>query len=189
MGEQTDFERDYLGDQIGWAVRELIPPKRELYKLDQALMRALPRAIARTVALIKFNRGWLPEKGDPLEMYNEFSKKMGGVYLERFADGHHINTLVMDSVGLPIKIHSRAYQEGQRETIMQWGKQVSWAQTINDRTRLGQQIHSEDAVEAASILQLQTEITKFEEALKPRFIKRGFPLPPALDARPTINTK
>lgn len=170
-------ERDLIGDQIGWSVRELIPPKKELYKLDQALMRALPRPIARAVALIRFNRGWLPEKGDPLEIYNEFSKQMGGLYLEKFANRHHINTLVMQSVGLPIKIHSHIYQEGQRETIMQWKKQVSWAQTINERSQLGEQIHSDDVIEAASILQLQTEIIKFGEALKPRFIKRGLPFP------------
>ena len=62
-------------------------------------MRTLPRPIARVIALIRFNHGWLPEIGKPDEAYYEMLKGFCQKYLNDFGQRHSVNTLLIPTSG------------------------------------------------------------------------------------------
>lgn len=176
MTEITN-ERDYIGDQIGAAVRKIAPPSQELKNIDRAIMRALPKPIARTVALVRFNHGWLPETGDPSRRFNNMSKALGTFYIDKYGKQHHANTLLMPIVGEPLRVHTTEFQEGDSETTMRWDRQVQWAEQTQSQSAKGELSTADDLVEAKAILTVHAELWKTFEQLKPDYIKCGLPFP------------
>lgn len=177
MDEKGEETRDLIGDQIGWSVRQILPPTSELKTLDKKIMRSLPRPIARIVALIRFNRGWLPEMGQPDKAYYEMITGFCRLYLNEFGQRHEINTLLIPTQGDPIKVQLEDFPEGQKEKSFKWDKQVEYALRIRERKGTGEIISSADLKEAETILYIQSEMTKLFEHLKPQFVKRGLPFP------------
>lgn len=114
--------RDYLGDQIGWAVRQITPPTRELKKIDRALMKALPRPLARAVARIRFNKGWLPETDHPDRLFNSLSVSLGQFYITKYGSARRINTLIMPGIDSLFSVHAESFGENQREISLRWDK-------------------------------------------------------------------
>ena len=157
MNEIKD-ERDYIGDQIGASVRKIAPPSKELNKIDSIIMRSLPKPIARALALIRFNYGWLPEIGDPSRLFNSMSKALGTSNLDRYGNQHHANTLLMPVIGEPLRVHSAKFQEGDHETTLRWDKQVQWAEQARIRSESGEMLSENELVEAGMILAVHSEL-------------------------------
>jgi len=172
-----DNERDYLGDQIGWAVRQQLPPTPQLRKIDKKIMQSLPRFLRRPIALLRFERGWLPETGNPLAFYTKTVTAWIQAYLNDYSQLQNVNTITLRIISDPIKIHSSSFTEGTKEVSVHWENQVKWAQDINQRRADGEQIIPMDENESCAILTLQNEMIKLREQLKPFFVKRGLPFP------------
>lgn len=184
MGENTD--RDYIGEQIGWSVRKILPPTPQINKIDKLIMRSLPKPVARVVALLRFEKGWLPETGNPSRMFTEMSRSLGSLYLDELYKGGIANTVLMPAIGEPLRIHSKTYKEGDKEVTLDWKNQVSWAQEIKNRSQKGEQIQVTDLVESDNILSINQKLGESLERSKSDFVKRGLPLPelPKIDLKP-----
>jgi hypothetical protein len=174
---ENNNERDYIGDQIGSAVRKITPPSQELKNIDRTIMRALPKPIARAVALVRFNNGWLPETGDPSRLFNDMSKALGTFYIDKYGKQHQANTVLMPIVGEPLRIHTTEFKEGDHETTLRWDRQVQWAAQTQERSTQGESIQTDDLIESQTILSLHSELWRTFEKLKPDYIKSGLPFP------------
>ncbi|MBI5614189.1 hypothetical protein HY947_04660 [Candidatus Gottesmanbacteria bacterium] len=140
-------------------------------------MRALPRPIARAVALIRFNNGWLPETGDPSNLFNDLSEALGTYYIDMYGKQHQANTVLMPTVGEPLHVHTSDYIEGNHETTLRWDRQVQWAARTHERSIQGELILADDLIESQTILSVHSELWKTFEQLKPDYIKSGLPFP------------
>jgi hypothetical protein len=176
-------KRDLVGDQMGWAVRQIMPPTPELRKIDKFIMKALPRPIARAVALIRFNQGWLPEVGDPEILYTEVTKSFGQQYLDQYAEKRRINTMSMPSVGQPLVTHTSNFREGQKEYRIDWNKQINWAAALFERMKSGESLSTDDIKESTYLLLLNRELQNTFDLVKPQFEKRGLPFPQLVDTK------
>jgi hypothetical protein len=173
----AEDNRDLLGDQMGYAVNTLLPPAPELRAIDRTIMRSLPRPIARAIALIRFNRGWLPDAGDPEGFYTEFTDQLGKLYLESYGDKKKANTLLMPGFGNMIKVHAKEFETGAKELPLRWDKQVDWANRTIEKTTTEGSVLSEEIKEATLIQEIQTNLASTFEMLKPQYVKRGLPFP------------
>ncbi|MCL4359783.1 hypothetical protein M1555_00815 [Patescibacteria group bacterium] len=183
----AEGDRDYLGDQIGWAVRQMLPPTPELRKIDRAIMTILPRPIARLIALFRFEHGLLPTSDDPTRMIDRLSNALGANYADTYGSRHRFNTVVMPGIADPMRAHTPDFHEGEKEMAIRWEKQVSWAQTIIERVAAGEILISvDDRVEASTILITQSKIEDVIEKSKPEFVKRGLPFPDRLLERDVV---
>lgn len=181
MQDNASETRDLIGDQIGWSARQLMPPTPELRKLDRAFMKALPLNLRRTVALFRFNKGWLPEIGNPDEAYYGMLTVFCRQYLTDFGQKYGINTLLVPTSGNPLKIQPEDFPKDTKEKTLRWDKQVEWANKwankIREHKETGEDINIDNLKEAEVILYIQGEMTNFFESLKTQFIKRGLRFP------------
>ena len=140
-------ERDFAGDQIGWSVRQIIPPAPELKRLDKKIMSLLPLPIRRWVALQRFYRGWLPKPNvDPLTLYKKHVVLMGTQYFDQFSqrNGIKTNTMLILVNDEPVRVHNFEFKEGDREVLCLWKNKLGWAETIEQRRIAGKTISTTD---------------------------------------------
>jgi hypothetical protein len=179
----AEGDRDLIGDQMGYAVSEMLSPNKSLRELDRKIMRSLPRPLARAIVLFRYEHHLLPEpQFNPQEAYEEFLSRMGKAYLDQCGNKHpSINTIVFDETH-PIKTHKENWKDGDQEVVFHWQKQFEWAKGIKENS-MGKSI--DEQTEAEAILLYQREISGFyNNYLKPVFTKRGLPYPitPNLDS-------
>jgi hypothetical protein len=179
----AEGDRDLIGDQMGYAVSEMLSPNKSLRELDRKIMRSLPRPLARAIVLFRYEHHLLPEpQFNPQEAYEEFLSRMGKAYLDQCGNKHpSINTIVFDETH-PIKAHKENWKDGDQEVVFHWQKQFEWAKKVKLRPE-GRLSH--ELSEAEALLMHQREISSFyEKFLKPAFTKRGLPYPitPNLDS-------
>lgn len=169
-------KRDLIGDQIGYAVNRSLSIKGPLRGLDRKIIQAIPRPIARIVALTRYKLNLLPEpEFNPSVAYEEFLSNMGQAYLDQFEEKHpHINTIVFNERE-QIKTHKSSWNQESKEVVFHWEKQLEWAKNI---TSGDHQRSTEDLAEAKAILLYQNQIVEFyKNFFKDQFTKRGLPYP------------
>ncbi len=172
-----DQGRDYIGDQIGWSLRRLLPPEPQIYQVDKFIMTHIPRNLARAVVLIREKLNLLPDRGDAYKAYFEFCGLLGTSYVDNFGLQRGINTLTMNVLGQLVTCQATSYKMGEREIKNDWGKQVSWALGVEEKKI---DWTTDDLKEAATILQFQKSMEEFYAQLQPKLIKRGIPIVTAL---------
>lgn len=164
---------------------ETIPKiqKSRLERAETFLVQHLPKPLARIWVVARLTTGWNPELPtvDPLVLYNEFLEDFGKLFLTTISKQYpRINTLLMPSVGEPVRVRIGSYQEGQKEVSFNWMRQIEWAYTILDRLEHGETIDMKDIKEADLIIAIQDGITRAYFLLESEFKRHGLPVPPGV---------